>query len=208
MLIYEVSLYLLWPITFISFNVTLNGQGMCNCLCFVEASVRFCSLPSTRQLKSLKRPSQSFARTAVLTEHERHNFSLKMTSGNSWFRLASWWCTLVTIYYSGLKFSLAQKPACCLAGGVRSARLSQNCSCRLNTRPLVRMGDQEREDDHKKIWWNSAQRLLCFLCIYLAVSRDLRVEEQTEFILQTVLCQLRKVPDFLKQHAKLLSGKG
>lgn len=209
MAIYEESLYLLWPITFISFNVKLNGQGICNCLCFVEGSVRFYSLPSTRQLKSLKRPSQSFARTAVLTQHERHNFSLKMTSENSWFRLASWGCTLVTIYYSELKFRLAQKPACCLAGGVWSARLSQNCSCRLNMLPLVRMGDQERGDEHKKIQWNSAKRLLCFLGIYPAVSRDLRVEEQTELTLQTVLCQLRKVPDFfLKKACKASIWKG
>lgn len=166
MVIHEVSLYLLWPITSISFNVPLNGQGICNCLCFVEASVRFCSLPSTRQLRSLKRPSQSFARTALLTEHERHNFSLKMTSGNSWFRLASWWCTLVAIYYSGLKFCLARKPACCLAGGVHSARLSQNCSCRLNTLPSTRDdGGPKREGMNIRKYGGTLQRGFCVSCV-------------------------------------------
>lgn len=162
MVIYEEYLYLLWPITFSSFNVTLRGQSICNCLCFVEGSVRFYSQPSTRQLKSLKKPSQSFARTAVLTEHERHNFSLKMTSENSWFRLASWGSTLVTIFYSGLKFCLARKPACCLAGGIQSVRLSQNCSCRLNTLPLVRVGEPR---ERGWTWENMVEPLQRGFCV-------------------------------------------
>lgn len=62
----------------------------------------------------------------------------------------------------------------------------------------------------RKYGGTSAKRLLCFLGIYLAVSRDLRVEEQTELTLQTVLCQLRKVPDFffLKKACEASIWKG